>query len=152
MLSNQKILIGVTGAIAAYKSVELIRRLRERGALVRVVMTSAAKAFVTPLTFQAVSGHLVALDLFSPDSAIGMKHIDLAHWCDFVLISPAAANFIARLTYGQADDLLTTICLATNVPIAVAPSMNQRMWCNKITLTYLAVYRQTSGNPIHCHH
>ena len=133
MFSNQKILIGVTGAIAAYKSVELVRRLREKGALVRVVMTSAAKSFVTPLTFQAVSGHLVALDLFSPDNAVGMEHIDLAHWCDFVLIAPATADFMARLTHGQADDLLTTICLATDVPIAVAPSMNQRMWRNKIT-------------------
>lgn len=142
MFSNQKILIGITGAIAAYKSVELVRRLREKGALVRVVMTPAAQAFITPLTFQVVSGHLVALDLFSPDSTIGMEHIDLANWCDFVLVAPATADFIARLTHGQADDLLTTICLATDVPIAVAPSMNQQMWCNKITQTNVKLLRE----------
>ncbi|AAO90417.1 bifunctional phosphopantothenoylcysteine decarboxylase/phosphopantothenate--cysteine ligase CoaBC [Coxiella burnetii] len=135
MFSNQKLLIGVTGAIAAYKSVELVRRLREKGALVRVVMTSAAQAFITPLTFQAVSGHPVAVDLFSSDSSMGMEHIDLARWADFVLIAPASADFIARLAHGRADDLLTTICLATQAPIAVAPSMNQQMWRNKITQT-----------------
>ncbi|ABS77019.1 bifunctional phosphopantothenoylcysteine decarboxylase/phosphopantothenate--cysteine ligase CoaBC [Coxiella burnetii] len=135
MFSNQKLLIGITGAIAAYKSVELVRRLREKGALVRVVMTSAAQAFITPLTFQAVSGHPVAVDLFSSDSSMGMEHIDLARWADFVLIAPASADFIARLAHGRADDLLTTICLATQAPIAVAPSMNQQMWRNKITQT-----------------
>lgn len=135
MISNQKLLIGVTGAIAVYKSVELVRRLREKGVLVRVVMTSAAQAFITSLTFQAVSGHPVAVDLFSSDSPMRMEHIDLARWADFVLIAPASADFIARLTHGRADDLLTTICLATQAPIAVAPSMNQQMWRNKITQT-----------------
>ncbi|MBW5802433.1 bifunctional phosphopantothenoylcysteine decarboxylase/phosphopantothenate--cysteine ligase CoaBC [Coxiella endosymbiont of Ornithodoros amblus] len=135
MFSNQKLLIGVTGAIAIYKSVELVRRLREKGALVRVVMTSAAQAFMTPLIFQAVSGHPVGVDLFSSDSSMGMEHIDLARWADFVLIAPASADFIARLAHGRADDLLTTICLATQAPIAVTPSMNQQMWRNKITQT-----------------
>lgn len=132
MLANQKFLIGVTGAIAAYKSVELVRRLRDEGALVRVVMTDSAKAFITPLTFQAVSGYPVASDLFLSASISGMEHIDLARWCDFVLIAPANANFISRLAHGRADDLLTTLCLATQAPVAVAPSMNQRMWHNKI--------------------
>ncbi|WP_267256661.1 bifunctional phosphopantothenoylcysteine decarboxylase/phosphopantothenate--cysteine ligase CoaBC [Coxiella endosymbiont of Ornithodoros maritimus] len=135
MFSNQKLLIGVTGAVAVYKSVELVRRLREKGALVRVVMTSAAQVFMTPLIFQAVSGHPVAVDLFSSDSPMGMEHIDLARWADFVLIAPASADFIARLAHGRADDLLTTICLATQAPIAVTPSMNQQMWRNKITQT-----------------
>ncbi|MFW0039235.1 MAG: bifunctional phosphopantothenoylcysteine decarboxylase/phosphopantothenate--cysteine ligase CoaBC [Coxiella endosymbiont of Dermacentor silvarum] len=133
MLSNKKILLGITGAIAAYKSVELVRQLKEQGALVRVVMTSAAKAFIAPLTFQAVSGVPVVSELFSLKGTSGMEHIDLAHWCEQVLVSPASAGFIARLAYGQADDLLTTLCLATEAPIAVAPSMNQRMWFNKIT-------------------
>ena len=133
MLKNKKILLGITGAIAAYKSVELVRQLKERGAIVRVVMTSAAKAFVAPLTFQAVSGCPVASELFSSESRSGMEHIDLARWCEQILVSPASAGFISRLAYGQADDLLTTLCLVTEVPVAVAPSMNQRMWFNKIT-------------------
>ena len=133
MFSNRKLLIGITGTIAAYKSVELVRRLREKGAVVRVVMTSAAQAFITPLTFQTVSGYPVAVSLFSSDSLMGMQHIDLARWCDFVLVAPASANFIARLVQGQANDLLTTTCLVTQAPVAVAPSMNQQMWHNKIT-------------------
>ena len=132
MLANQKFLIGVTGAVAAYKSVELVRRLCNEGASVRVVMTESAKAFVAPLTFQAVSGYPVTSDLFVSASVSGMEHIDLARWCDFVLIAPASASFISRLAHGQADDLLTTLCLATQAPVAVAPSMNQQMWCNKI--------------------
>ena len=133
MLSNKKILLGITGAVAAYKSVELVRQLKERGALVRVVMTSAAKAFVAPLTFQVVSGYPVVSELFSSENTSGMEHIDLARWCDQILIAPASADFIACLAYGQAGDLLTTLCLATEAPIAVAPSMNQRMWLNKMT-------------------
>ncbi|QTS84085.1 bifunctional phosphopantothenoylcysteine decarboxylase/phosphopantothenate--cysteine ligase CoaBC [Coxiella endosymbiont of Amblyomma nuttalli] len=132
MLTNQKFLIGVTGAIAIYKSIELIRRLRDEGALVRVVMTESAKAFVTPLAFQTVSGHSIANDLFVSASTSGITHIDLARWCDFILIAPASADFISRLAYGRADDMLTTLCLAAQVPIAVAPSMNQQMWLNKI--------------------
>ena len=132
MLANQKFLIGVTGAIAAYKSVELVRRLCNEGASVRVVMTESAKAFVAPLTFQTVSGYPVVSDLFVSTSASGMVHIDLARWCDFVLVAPASANFISRLVHGRTDDLLTTLCLATQAPVAVAPSMNQQMWRNKI--------------------
>ncbi|AKQ33718.1 bifunctional phosphopantothenoylcysteine decarboxylase/phosphopantothenate--cysteine ligase CoaBC [Candidatus Coxiella mudrowiae] len=133
MLSNQKILLGITGAVAAYKSIELVRQLRERGALVRVVMTSVAKAFIGPLAFQAVSGYPVASELFSSESASEMEHITLARWCDQILVAPASADFIARLAYGHANDLLTTLCLATKAPIAVAPSMNQQMWLNKVT-------------------
>ena len=133
MIRNKKILLGVTGTVATYKGVELVRQLKKRGALVQVVMTSAAKAFVAPLTFQALSGYPVVSQLFSSRSASGMEHINLAHWCDQILVAPASAAFIARLAYGQASDLLTALCLATEAPIAVAPSMNQRMWLNKIT-------------------
>ena len=132
MLANQKFLVGVTGAIAAYKSIALIRRLRDEGVLVRVVMTESAKAFITPLTFQVVSGYPVASDLFVSASVSGMEHVDLARWCDFVLVTPASADFISSLAHGRADDLLTTLCLATQAPVAIAPSMNQQMWRNKI--------------------
>ncbi|AJC50565.1 bifunctional phosphopantothenoylcysteine decarboxylase/phosphopantothenate--cysteine ligase CoaBC [Coxiella endosymbiont of Amblyomma americanum] len=133
MLRNKKILLGITGAISAYKSIELVRKLRKRGAWVRVIMTSAAKAFVTPLTFQIVSGFSVSSELFSVKDISGIKHIDLARWGEQILVAPASADFISRLAYGQANDLLTTLCLATEMPIAIAPSMNQKMWRNKIT-------------------
>ncbi|PMB54504.1 bifunctional phosphopantothenoylcysteine decarboxylase/phosphopantothenate--cysteine ligase CoaBC [Coxiella endosymbiont of Rhipicephalus microplus] len=134
MLRHQKILLGITGTVASYKSIELVRQLRERGALVRVVMTSAAKAFIGPLALQAVSGYPVVSELFSSEcTSSGMEHIILARWCEQILVAPASADFIARLAYGHADDLLTTLCLAAKVPIAVAPSMNQQMWLNKIT-------------------
>ncbi|MFW0079576.1 MAG: bifunctional phosphopantothenoylcysteine decarboxylase/phosphopantothenate--cysteine ligase CoaBC [Coxiella endosymbiont of Haemaphysalis qinghaiensis] len=133
MIRNKKILLGITGTVATYKSVELVRQLKEHGALVRIVMTSAAKAFVAPLTFQALSGYPVVSQLFSSENTSGMEHIDLARWCDQIIVAPASADFISRLTYGQASDLLTALCLATEAPIAVAPSMNQRMWLNKIT-------------------
>lgn len=133
MYKNKKIVLGVTGAIAAYKSVELVRLLREQGALVRVVMTPAAKAFVTPLTFQAISGQPVYDELFSQAGDNAMPHIDLARWPDLILVAPASADFIARVSQGQANDLLTTICLATKAPIILAPSMNQQMWHNLIT-------------------
>ena len=133
MIRNKKILLGITGTVATYKSVELVRQLKEHGALVRIVMTSAAKAFVAPLTFQALSGYPVVGQLFSSENTSGMEHIDLARWCDQIIVAPASADFISRLAYGQASDLLTALCLATEAPIAVAPSMNQRMWLNKIT-------------------
>ncbi len=133
MVTRKKILIGLTGAIAAYKSIELIRLLREQGNEVRVVLTEAAQSFVTPTTVQAISGHPVSMELFHSDSEAGMPHIDLARWCDSVVVAPASADFLARLTYGHANDLLTTICLATRSPIIVAPSMNRQMWENSIT-------------------
>jgi phosphopantothenoylcysteine decarboxylase/phosphopantothenate--cysteine ligase len=127
-LTNKRILLGVTGGIAAYKSADLVRRLQDAGASVRVVMTAAAQEFITPLTMQALSGNPVHTTLLDPAAEAGMGHIQLARWADLVLIAPASADFIARLVQGQADDLLTTLCLATPAPIAVAPAMNQGMW------------------------
>jgi len=132
-MSGKHVLLGVTGGIAAYKSVDLVRRLRERGAEVRVVMTRSATAFVTPLTFQAVSGNPVHSVLLDEQAESGMGHIELARWADQVLVAPATADFIARLAHGMADDLLTTICLATTAPLVVAPAMNQQMWLNAAT-------------------
>jgi phosphopantothenoylcysteine decarboxylase / phosphopantothenate---cysteine ligase len=132
-LTNKHILLGVTGGIAAYKSAELIRRLQDAGAEVQVVMTSAAQEFITPLTLQALSGHPVHTSLLDPTAEAGMGHIQLARWADVVLIAPASADFIARLSQGQASDLLTSICLATAARIVIAPSMNQGMWLNLST-------------------
>jgi len=128
-----RIVLGVTGGIAAYKAADLVRRLRERGAEVRVVMTRAATAFVTPLTFQAVSGHPVGHDLLDASAEAAMGHIELARWADTVLVAPATADFIARLAAGLADDLLTTLCLATTAPLVLAPAMNHRMWAHPAT-------------------
>lgn len=127
-LQNKNIVLGVTGGIAAYKCAELVRRLKDQGANVRVVMTNGGKAFITPLTLQAVSGNPVADSLLDPAAEAAMGHIELAKWADLILIAPATANTIARLSAGMADDLLATICLATKAPIAVAPAMNQQMW------------------------
>lgn len=129
-LTNKHILLGVTGGIAAYKAAELTRRLQDQGADVRVVMTKAATEFITPLTMQALSTHPVHTDILDTETESVMGHIELARWADLVLIAPASANFIARLVAGQGDDLLTTLCLAAECPIAVAPSMNQAMWGN----------------------
>jgi phosphopantothenoylcysteine decarboxylase/phosphopantothenate--cysteine ligase len=132
-LLHKQIVLGVTGSIAAYKSADVVRRLREAGAEVRVVMTSNAKQFITPLTMQAVSGNPVHDDLFDLQAEAAMGHIELGHWADLVLIAPASADFMARLLQGEANDLLTTLCLATKAPIAVAPAMNQNMWKNTAT-------------------
>jgi len=132
-LTNKHILLGVTGGIAAYKSADLIRRLQDAGAEVRVVMTPAAQEFITPLTLQALSGHPVHTTLLDPAAEAGMGHIQLARWADAILIAPASADFIARLTHGQGDDLLTTLCLASSATIAIAPAMNQGMWKNLST-------------------
>lgn len=132
-LTGQKIVVGVTGGIAAYKSCELVRRLIDSGAEVRVVLTSGAEAFVTPLTFQALSGNPVSTKLLDEKAEAGMGHIELARWADRVIVAPATANFISRLACGNADDLLSTLCLATKATIAVAPSMNQGMWLNPAT-------------------
>jgi phosphopantothenoylcysteine decarboxylase/phosphopantothenate--cysteine ligase len=132
-MQGKRILLGVTGGIAAYKSPDLVRRLRERGAEVQVVMTAAAREFVTPTTFQAVSGRPVRTDLWDAAAEAAMGHIELARWADAVLIAPASADFLARLAAGLADDLLATLCLATEAPIAVAPAMNHVMWANQAT-------------------
>src|SRR6202161_4190096 len=132
-MQGKHILLGVTGGIAAYKSPDLVRRLRERGAEVQVVMTAAAREFVTATTFQAVSGRGVRSDLWDPAAEAAMGHIELARWAELVLVAPASADFLARLAHGLADDLLSTLCLATEAPIALAPAMNQQMWSNAAT-------------------
>jgi len=132
-LAHKRILLGVTGGIAAYKSVDLTRRLREAGAETQVAMTPAATAFVTPLTFQAVSGRPVRTELLDANAEAGMGHIELARWANLILIAPASADFIARLAHGLANDLLSTLCLATDRPIALAPAMNRLMWQNPAT-------------------
>lgn len=137
-LTNKQILLGVTGGIAAYKSAELIRRLQDQGASVRVIMTAAAQEFITPLTLQALSGHPVHTTLLDPEAEAGMGHIELARWADLLLVAPASADFIARLVAGKGDDLLTTVCLATAAPICLAPAMNQGMWHNVATQDNLA--------------
>ena len=127
-LTNRRILLGITGGIAAYKSAELTRLLKGAGADVRIVMTPAATEFITPLTLQALSGHPVHLQLLDPEAEAGMGHIELAKWADLILVAPASADFIARFSAGMGDDLLTTLCLASDAPICLAPAMNQAMW------------------------
>ncbi len=139
MTSKTRILLGVTGGIAAYKSPDLVRRLIERGAEVQVVMTPAAQRFVTPMTFQAVSGRPVRTDLWDESAEAAMSHIELARWAQLVLIAPASADLIARLAGGRADDLLTTLCLATEAPIVIAPAMNRVMWANQATQANVGV-------------
>lgn len=129
----RRILLGVTGGIAAYKGPDLVRRLIERGAEVQVVMTRGAQQFVTPLTFQAVSGRQVRTDLWDEAAEGAMGHIELARWADAIVIAPATAEFLAKLTHGLADDLLTTLCLASAAPVTVAPAMNRQMWANVAT-------------------
>lgn len=138
----RKILLGVTGGIAAYKSPDLVRRLIERGAEVQVVMSRGAQQFVTPLTFQAVSGRTVRTDLWDEAAEAAMGHIELARWADEIVVAPATAEFIARLTHGLADDLLTTLCLATTARITVAPAMNRQMWTNVATQANVRTLRE----------
>jgi len=132
-LSNRNIIIGVSGGIAAYKAAELIRLFRKEGAAVRVIMTRGAQEFITPLTLQALSGQPVHTELLDEEAELGMGHIELARWADAMLIAPATADIIARLASGRADDLLTTVALATPAPLWVAPAMNQQMWANPAT-------------------
>jgi len=141
-MQGKRIVLGVTGGIAAYKSAELVRRLVERGAEVQVVMTGPAKQFVTPVTFQALSGRSVRSDLWDPAAEAAMGHIELARWAELVLVAPASADFMARLAHGLADDLLTTLCLATAAPLALAPAMNQQMWSNPATQANAALLGQ----------
>src|SRR5579862_4279631 len=132
-MQGKHILLGVTGGIAAYKAADLSRRLIERGAQVQVVMTDAAREFITATTFQALTGRPVRTSLWDAAAEAAMGHIELARWADLVLIAPASADFLARLTHGLADDLLSTLCLVTTAPIVVAPAMNHRMWLNAAT-------------------
>lgn len=132
-LANKHILLGVTGGIAAYKAPELVRRLRDAGAQVQVVLTAAGGAFITPLTLQAVSGQPVHEELLSAQAESGMGHIELARWADLILVAPCTADFMARLAHGLAGDLLGACCLAARVPIAIAPAMNAGMWDSPAT-------------------
>ena len=141
-LSNKRVLLGVTGGIAAYKSAELIRCLQGEGVEVRVVMTPAATEFITPLTLQALSGNPVSLELLDTAAEAAMGHIELARWADLILIAPASADFIARLCHGEGNDLLSTVCLASHSPIAVAPAMNKHMWENAATQKNLQQLRE----------
>ena len=138
ILQGKNIVLGITGGIAAYKTPELVRRLKDHGADIRVVMTSAAQAFITPLTLQAVSANAVSDSLLDTQAELAMGHIELAKWADLVLIAPATADSIARIACGMANDLLTTICLATSAPIAIAPAMNQQMWHAEVTQENIA--------------
>src|ERR1700689_4371879 len=142
LMQGKRILLGVTGGIAAYKSADLVRRLRERGAQVQVVMTAGAREFITPTTFQALSGRAVRTDLWDAASEAAMGHIELARWAQLLLIAPASADFLARLAHGLADDLLSTLALASAAPIAVAPAMNQLMWRNAATQANLTLLEQ----------
>ena len=133
-LSNKRIIVGVTGGIAAYKSAEIVRRLQDRGADVRVVMTPGAEEFIRPLTMQALSGHPVHSGLLDEKAEAGMGHIELARWADLLLIAPATADFMATMVHGKADSLLAAIYLATPALVAVAPAMNQGMWRHPASL------------------
>lgn len=141
-----RVIVGVTGGIAAYKVAEVVRGLVKAGHEVQVVMTEAARAFVTPLTFQALSGRPVRDSLLDPEAEQGMGHIELARWADRVLVAPATADVIARLNAGLADDLLTTLVLATRAPVILAPAMNQAMWSNPVTQRNLQSLRQAYPN------
>ena len=141
-LSNKRILLGITGGIAAYKCAELTRLFVKAGAEVRVAMTRAATEFITALTMQALSGNRVQLDLLDPEAEAAMGHIELARWADLVLIAPATADFLAKLAHAQADDILSTLVLAASAPIAVAPAMNQAMWADAGTQANLGILRE----------
>ncbi len=138
VLLGKKIVLGVTGSIAAYKSADLVRRLGDAGAELRVVMTKGACEFITPLTLQTLSGHPVAIELLDADQESAMGHIKLARWADWILVAPASADTIARLAQGRADDLLAALCLASESPLVIAPAMNNKMWENQATQGNLA--------------
>lgn len=140
-LQDKRILVGVTGGIAAYKAAELVRSLKKTGSDVRVIMTRGAREFVTDLTFQALSGHPVYHDLLDTEAEAGMGHIELARWADALVVAPATADFIARLNAGRADDLLTTVALATEAPVAIAPAMNRAMWAKPATQENISALR-----------
>ena len=148
-LCNKRILLGITGGIAAYKTAELVRELRKAKAEVRVVMTSAAQEFITPLTLQALSGNPVHHSMLDPEAEAGMGHIELARWADIILVAPATADFIARLTQGMGNDLLTTLCLASDAPLAICPAMNQAMWRDDMTQANIQRLIDVKGKKFH---
>ena len=147
-LFNRNVLLGVSGGIAAYKSAELVRQLQERGACVRVIMTHGAREFITPLTLQALSGNPVHTQLLDAGAEQGMGHIELARWADLLLIAPATADLIARLSAGRADDLLTTVALATAAPLVLAPAMNQQMWQDPATAANITTLTQRGAHLV----
>ena len=141
-LSNKRIIVGITGGIAAYKSAEIVRRLQDHGSEVRVVMTPSAEEFIRPLTLQALSGHPVHTGLLDPDAEAGMGHIELARWADLLLIAPATADFIASMAQGRGNSLLNAVYLATPALVAVAPAMNQGMWSHPATCDNMQLLQQ----------
>lgn len=141
-LVNKRVLVGITGGIAAYKGAELVRRFKEAGAEVRVAMTDAATKFITPLTLQALSGRPVHLDLLDPAEESAMGHIALARWADVIVIAPTTADFLAKLAHGRADDLLSTCCLASTAPLLLVPAMNTVMWQHPATQANCALLRE----------
>jgi phosphopantothenoylcysteine decarboxylase/phosphopantothenate--cysteine ligase len=147
-LSGKKILLGVTGGIAAYKSAQLCRELKKEGAIVRVVMTAGAQEFITPLTMQALSGNPVHTQLLDTQAEAGMGHIELAKWPDVIVIAPSTASFLARYAHGFADDLLGTLLLATVAPVILCPAMNQAMWLNPLTQRNLQILKDQFGSAI----
>ena len=154
VLQNKKILLGVSGGIAAYKSAYLARRLIDEGATVRVVMSPGALAFIQPMTFQALTGNPVHTELLDPEAEAAMGHIELARWADYILIAPASANTLAKLAHGMASDLLSTLCLASDLPVYLAPAMNRLMWshpatianCNTLTNRGVALFGPAHGD------
>ena len=140
-LTNKKIVLGITGGIAAYKCAELVRRLKEAGCEVKVVMSESAKHFITPLTMQAVSGEMVSDSLLDPSAEAAMGHIEFAKWADLILVAPATSNTIAKMAAGIADDLLTTLLLATPAKVAIAPAMNQQMYAHPATQANLTTLK-----------
>ncbi|MCS2608342.1 bifunctional phosphopantothenoylcysteine decarboxylase/phosphopantothenate--cysteine ligase CoaBC [Halomonas dongshanensis] len=147
-LAGKRILLGISAGIAAYKSALIVRLLKQAGCEVRVVMTEGAQAFITPLTLQALSGEPVRTSLLDPEAEAGMGHIELARWADAILIAPATADLIARLVNGMADDLLTTLCLASEAPKLIAPAMNQAMWRHRATQRNIALLAEDGWQPI----
>lgn len=148
-LCNKRILLGITGGIAAYKAAELVRELRKAKAEVRIVMTAAAQEFITPLTLQALSGNPVHYSMLDPEAEAGMGHIELARWADIILVAPASADFMARLNQGMGNDLLTTLCLASDAPLAICPAMNQAMWRDEMTQANLQRLIDLKGKKFH---
>ncbi len=147
-INNKHILIGISGGIAAYKTAELVRSLIKKGAQVQVCMTQAACDFITPLTLQAISGNPVHTDLLNPQAEAAMGHIELARWADLIMIAPATADFMARLAHGHANDLLSTLCLASEAPIHLAPAMNRVMWSNPATQSNVRLLKE-QGVQLH---
>jgi len=147
-LQGRRVLLCVGGGIAAYKALELVRRLREAGAEVQVAMTAGAQQFVTPLSFQALSAHPTRTSLWDSAAEQAMGHLELARWADRVVVAPATADLLARLAHGLADDLVTTLCLATNAPLTVCPAMNHRMWLHPATQANVATLHQRGASVV----